>query len=277
MEEGVRSIATPTQAEPIDAREAVELLLPALTDADLVHLLATPHSPHSMASHADRLAIQSLLSSGSASVQEAILDALVGKKLDPDNRATALSSQAEQSLWELAATYALETLPQSEDWPTPLRTQIMAQFDRHRLDLEPDETVLANIRGLKASNLLTEPVLLKAAQGGEHRRVAAILAVAGGVPLHAVDHASGLRNAKALTALAWKSGFTMRSAVAAQAVLGQLNPANRLSPNDGGGFPLAKAEMEWQIESMRALRDEGPTDHATGTGTRTRRLPTTAD
>lgn len=258
IEEAIESMVQPSRVQPIEAVDAIELLVPVLTDADVIYLLATPPCPHSMSSHADHPAILSLLADGSAAVQEAILDALFGNTSEPQPLPTALSSQATQSLREIAAGYALEPPNQNEELPAPLQAEMTAQIHPGGPEPDGDEGVLASVRALKASNALTESTLLDAARRGEERRVAAILAIASGVPLDAIDRAAWLRSGKALVALAWKSGFTMRSAVAAQSALGQLSPPDRLGPDKDGKFPLATSEMEWQIELMRSLRDEDP-------------------
>lgn len=248
MEEVVGPAPHVAPDQPIGAAELADRLLPVLTDTDVLLLLATPPPAQSMASHADRPAIQALLAHGSVRVQEAILDALVGA----EPHSLTLSGEASRSLREIAAGHALAALAPSAEVSTQLWSQMVSRIDAGRSDLDGNETLLAPIQALKAADALTETTLLEAAQQGDFRRVAAILAVASGVSLDAVDRAWGLRSAKALVALAWKSGFTMRSALVAQTLLGQLSPSNTLFPNDDGGFPLARAEMEWQIELLSA-------------------------
>ena len=105
-------------------------------------------------------------------------------------------------------------------------------------------------RRLEALGALGEPALLEAGGQGEARRMAAMLAVAAGVPLAMVDRASAMRSAKALVSLVWKAGYSMRVATAVQALLGHLPPGAILHAAPDAGFPLGTDEMAWQIEFL---------------------------
>ncbi len=80
--------------------------------------------------------------------------------------------------------------------------------------------------------------------------MAAMLAVAAGVPLPIVDRAAAMRSAKALVSLVWKAGYSMRVASAVQALLGQLPPGAILHAGPDAGFPLGPEEMAWQIDFL---------------------------
>ena len=106
---------------------------------------------------------------------------------------------------------------------------------------------------MAARGELVEETLLAAAQRGEARYSAALLAVAAGTPVSVVDRASSLRSAKGLVSLVWKAGFTMRVAVALQTLLARLAPDAVLTAGPGGGFPLAVEEMRWQLEFLARM------------------------
>ena len=80
-----------------------------------------------------------------------------------------------------------------------------------------------------------------------------LLAIAAGTPVSAVDRASSLRSAKGLVSLVWRAGFTMRAAVALQALLARLAPDAVLTAGPDGGFPLAVEEMRWQLEFLARM------------------------
>ena len=227
MAEVVRPIPHAALEQAIAAVEVADRLLPLLSDADLLFFLATPPPAQP---HADRPVLQALLAHGSVCVQEATLDAMVGAKPQSDLGHPTLSGEAGRHVREIAAEHALAVLAASADVSAQLCSQMVSRIGRVRSDPEGNETLLATIRVLKTANALPETTLLEAAEQGQTSRFAAILAVASGVPLDAVDRAWGLRNAKALVALAWKAGFTMRSALVAQTVLGQLSPSNTPVP-----------------------------------------------
>jgi hypothetical protein len=113
-----------------------------------------------------------------------------------------------------------------------------------------DEKVLAQARSAKARGQLTEALLTRAAQRGEARLAAALLAVAADVPLASVDHAAALRSAKGMVSLIWKAGFTMQAATPVQVLLARLPPDEVLRADAAGGFPFGPDELRWQVEFL---------------------------
>ena len=115
---------------------------------------------------------------------------------------------------------------------------------------EGEEALLALVRQLDAAGALNEATLIDAARAGDLRRVAAVLAVASGLTLAAVDRAAAQRHARALVALAWNAGFSMRAGLVAQVALGRLGPGALIPAGPGGGFPMTTDEMQWQLEVL---------------------------
>ena len=258
-------------------------LSPLLTDADLLALLAAPPHPSAAASVASRVglsaqvadavaagadsaAVRALLSNRSAAIQEATLDALIGQARPhpswhaPLVQRPVLSARAARALTDFVAAELLDTLAKRADLDpaviADLRCRVVARLHLVAHSKEPlgrsdrDDEMVASLRALDSAGLLNEVALLKAARAGDQRRVAAVLAVASGVPLEAVDRVAALRNAKGLIALAWNAGFSMRAAEVIQAMLGQLGPGAVLLPGPSGAFPLSYDEMQWQLEVL---------------------------
>jgi Uncharacterised protein conserved in bacteria (DUF2336) len=121
--------------------------------------------------------------------------------------------------------------------------------DASRLELTADQA-MSQAQSLAAEGRLSEDALLQAAKRGESRLASALLAVSAGMPLSVVDRAASLRSAKGLISLCWKAGFSMRVATPLQSLLARIPPASALQPGPGGNFPLAVAEMRWQLEFL---------------------------
>ena len=249
---------------------------PLLTDADLIELLATPaHAAKAIvvasrpdlsaavsdhiAGHADSAAVCALLQNPSALIRESTLDGLIGRAADhpdwhePLARRPSLPEQAARALSRIVAADVLDILAARADLSPLLAAELRGRVASTLGDapLPPTEAeILDSVRRLNSVGQLTEASLLSAVAAGDHRQIAAILAVAAGVPLAALDRAVGLRSAKALVSLAWKAGFTMRAAQAVQATLGQLSPSETLAAGPIGEFPLSGDEMEWQVELL---------------------------
>jgi len=252
-------------------------LSPLLTDGDLLALLAAPPHPEAVrsvaarpglsgrvadavAAEADTASVRALLQNRSAAIQEATLDALVAQAAghmdwhEPLVRRPVLSRAAARALSTMVATGLARVLAGRSDLDPALAGELRARLLTRLDDLPAPqadmEDAVPALRRLHAAGALTEATLLDAAQAGNVRRTTAILAVASGLPLGAVERAAYLRSAKALVSLAWRAGFGMRAGAVVQAVLGQLGPGALLAALPGGGFPLTEAEMAWQIEVL---------------------------
>ncbi len=256
-------------------------LSPLLTEGDLLALLATPPHPDAsravaarpglgatvadaVVAQADSAAIRALLLNRTAAMQEATLDALVAQAgahpewHEPLVRHPALGKPAARALSALAEGELLCLLAEradlDPDLARELRQQMMARLDAPAAAPPAEVDLQASLRRLHAAGALTEAVLLDAVRAGDARRASAILAIASGLPMAAVERAATLRSAKALVSLTWRAGFGMRAGSAVQVVPGGLEPGALLPPSPTGGFPLTEAEMTWQIEVLAAAR-----------------------
>jgi uncharacterized protein (DUF2336 family) len=265
--------------------EPVIRLSPLLTTEDLLALVAMapaagtvmavarradlePAVSDAIAASADVAAIRALLANPSAQIREETLDALVARSVDhpdwhePLVRRPSLPSRAAQMLSEIVATHLLTELATRGDLAPALAEEL-----RHRVAsrLAPGaphgaapadpttEEAVAQAHATATRGELGEETLLAAARRGEGRYVAALLALAAGIPVSVVDRASSLRSAKGLVSLVWKAGFTMRVAVALQILLARLAPDTVLTAGPGGSFPLAVEEMRWQLEFLSRM------------------------
>jgi hypothetical protein len=266
----------------LSVSEPVIRLSPLLTTADLLALVARAPAAGSVlavarrpqldaavsdaiAATVDSAAIRALLANASAQIREATLDALVARSVEhtdwhePLVRRPSLSPRAAQMLSEIVATHLLEVLATRADLPPPLAEEL-----RHRIvaRLVPDPCVAPTRHEMTADEAhehahalaqrgqLVEETVLEAARCGEARYATALLAVAAGMPISVVDRAASLRSSKGLVSLAWKAGFTMRTAVAMQTLLARLAPDAVLTAGQDDGFPLALDEMRWQLDFL---------------------------
>jgi uncharacterized protein (DUF2336 family) len=264
----------------LSVSEPVIRLSPLLTTADLLALVARAPAAGSVlavarrpqldatvsdaiAATVDNAAIHALLANASAQIREVTLDALVARSVehtdwhDPLVRRPSLSPHAAQMLSEIVATHLLEVLATRADLPPPLAEEL-----RHRIvarlvpDVAParhDMTAAeaqVEAHAVAQRGQLVEETVLAAARRGEARYATALLAEAAGMPVSVVDRAAALRSSKGLVSLAWKAGFTMRTAVAMQSLLARLPPDAVLTAGQDDGFPLALDEMRWQLDFL---------------------------
>jgi hypothetical protein len=74
--------------------------------------------------------------------------------------------------------------------------------------------------------------------------VRAALAAKAKIAPEKVESILGSRSGKAVTALAWKAGFSMRTAVLIQRRIAGIPPDKMLNARDGIDFPLSTQELE---------------------------------
>ena len=135
---------------------------------------------------------------------------------------------------------------------TRLEHRLSGQLAHRFIEPSAQEAVEAAHR-LKRAGALKEAVLIAAAQRGESRLVAAMLAVAAGVPVSAVDRAVSLRSTKSLVSLIWRAGFSMVPAGPVQSLLARVPPDGMLLAGPDGEFPLSVEEMRWQLEFLARI------------------------
>lgn len=100
---------------------------------------------------------------------------------------------------------------------------------------------------LHKTGKLDDAVMADALALREHEFIQMGLALRAKLPLDTVKRMFETRSAKAVTALAWRAGLTMRFALDLQRELAKVPHTELLYPRNGEDFPLSDEEMDWQI------------------------------
>ena len=269
-------------ATAMQVAEPVIRLSPLLSDDDLLALIAAPPVAATLnavasrpgiapaitqalaaSDHAD--AITAMLENPTAAIQEATLDALVGRARAhtawhaPIVRRPHLSSHAARALSLFVAEHLLDELAQRADLDAAtsaeLRRRVGSSLAASRAPQAPTDLhqAMAQARCMFADGALDELAVLAAVERGEAVLATALLAVATDLPYAAVDRAVTLRSPKAIVALVWKANFGMALAVALQSMLLGAAPHTLLQAAPRGGFPLAVDEMRFQLDFLAKM------------------------
>lgn len=268
------------QDSDMSVSEPIIRLSPLLTQEDLLALLAAPPAPgtvtaiarrphlseavsEGVAATASSAAIHALLCNRSAAIREATLDSLIAQSVhhcewhEPLVQRPALPPKAARRLADVVATQYLEMLTQRADLPPDLAEELQGKLAARMASGSQEEPprltaaqAMEEAEAIKADGRLNEETLLRATQRGEARLASALLAAAAEMPFAAVERAASLRSAKGLVSLCWKAGYSMRVAGPLQTLLCRIPPGEVLGAGIGGNFPLAPAEMRWQIEFL---------------------------
>jgi uncharacterized protein (DUF2336 family) len=259
---------------------------PLLSDEDILEIIAQAPIPGALAAVARRAtvrpavadavaasadvgAIAALLANPSAQIREETLDRLVERA--PGNVAwhrplverPVLAAATARKLAGFVADHLLRRLSERRDLD-PATAREVAQAVKRRLDDASDPAppispapnqaaeALARARQLQRDGKLGESAVLAAA-ASDRAFASAALAVLAELPVETIDRVLAARSPKGVTALAWKSGFSMRAALKLQLQLAQIAPAQALKPRADGGFPLSAEAMEWQLDFFRGM------------------------
>jgi uncharacterized protein (DUF2336 family) len=89
--------------------------------------------------------------------------------------------------------------------------------------------------------------LITMMKSGKVGPVGAAISLRAGIPTDVTMRILTSKNPKALVALAWKAGMTAAQAQSLQTSVGGISPKTALAPTMTGGYPIAHADMEWQL------------------------------
>nr|WP_209988183.1 DUF2336 domain-containing protein [Azospirillum picis] len=101
---------------------------------------------------------------------------------------------------------------------------------------------------LNKEGKLTEKLIEGSMVEGDRAFVMAALAELSQIPLPVVDRIVATHAARAVTALVWRTGLSMRFARQVQLRLAQIPPKTALNARDGTHYPMTDEEMRWQLE-----------------------------
>jgi len=246
----------------------------ALDEAELLALLAARPEPwvaeaiarrpavsapvcRAVVARGDRVATTSLIANPGAAIPEETLGALADaggqvviggadrmpRPLLPPGLLSRLSGLIDQAMQgAIAGTGAFDRAAAAE----------IAAVARRRLDWARDY-VAREQPALRAARLmeqgaLDEPAVWDAISWGDRGFVRAALALRARIPPAVVQRILDSGGVRAVTALAWRAGLSMRCArLLAHRVAG-IPPRKLLNARDGTHYPLTETEMRWHLE-----------------------------
>lgn len=113
------------------------------------------------------------------------------------------------------------------------------------------DPILQRVKKDREAGLLTEANLARALEKNEHEYVKAALIEMSELPSKTVNQMMGTRTAKAMLAIAWKAGLSIKMAVRLQLELARVNRNDVMRAGDDGGYPMSEADLDWYVESFR--------------------------
>jgi uncharacterized protein (DUF2336 family) len=246
---------------------------PLLSDADLMELIAesaVDGAAEAIASRAevgedlvetiarsmDVPAVTALLANPNAQIREDTLDLLISRAIDIDAlheplaMRPNLSMRAIRRIASFVARSLLEDLLEREgldvETQKHLRDRVMERVEGEDGSEKLDAT-LASVRSAFEAGKLDDPSVTKLADAGEKECLGMALSLLIGEPVKKISEVMDTRSPEAITAMCWKAGLSMRTALAVQKALHIKHP-DLLLPKDGFEYPLDGEKLNLQLE-----------------------------
>lgn len=163
-----------------------------------------------------------------------------------------LSIRAMRRVAGFVATSLVEMLAQRRDLNDDV-ARLLREVMQKRLEEttgELQEADEAQARELDERDLLDDDAFVDAIDIGRHDFVFEALATRSGFPNKSVKAMVKSRNASVVTALAWKAGLSMRTAMRLQRDVAHIPPNRMLNARNGFDYPLTKEEMAQQLKEL---------------------------
>jgi len=208
-------------------------------------------------------AIVSLLRNESAQIREEALDRLIETAAsrpglhEPLVRRPRLSSANAVKLAKFVAVALVAELKRRDELDDHTSGLLSEELARRieedpaaAVGLESDNPVDERNAAIRLHNngQLTDKVVSVALASGRRAFLMAALSLRSGLEEPVVHSLISSRNAKAVTALAWKAELNMGFALQLQLRLGNVEPRSAIRPDQDGRFPLSEEDMNWQID-----------------------------
>ncbi|MEQ1888439.1 MAG: DUF2336 domain-containing protein [Alphaproteobacteria bacterium] len=255
---------------------------PLLSDNDLLQIMASGIVDGAMAPIAQRhhvsetvsdaivasldvSAVASLLANRNAQIREETLDAIIDQAEDihrwhkPIVMRPELPMRAVRRVAGFVASSLLNILLERDDLDLDADTaDILKKSIRDRIKTEDfpeaEEEPIPGISAREAFNTgrLGDAEVTGAASINRRVFVIEALALKSGIPQLLTRRIFESRSGKAITALVWKAGLSMRTALEVQQSVGHVPRQDLVLARNGVDYPMNEEEMRWQLQYFDA-------------------------
>jgi uncharacterized protein (DUF2336 family) len=259
-------------ARDIEIRVAGPILQnsPVLADGDLIDIMGSGPIKGVLKAIAKR-----------RNVSQGVAEIVVNRAIASPDEASAVTDLLANDTARIGAgtmNKIIDVAPEHGDWHGPLASrkdltsdnmrrvaeipsEAIAETMSSRTDLDQAAmTALSNMIAKRMAELhkkraegaapakpANDEFLLSAMKSGKVAPICAALSLRAGISPEVTMRMLTSKNAKAVTALAWKAGMSMSQAQALQVNIGGIAQHKALGPTGTGGYPIAQPDMEWQI------------------------------
>jgi uncharacterized protein (DUF2336 family) len=203
-------------------------------------------------------AVAALLVNTSAQIREETLDAIIEQAVNikqwhaPIVMRPNLSIRALRRISTFVATALIDQMINAHALPAELveelREKVVERIRGDEFVEGDDDEIRRQAERIFERGEVTGSYILQMLEKKRFTLVMELLALAASLPRETVRKIVEFGRPEAVTALAWKAGLTMRTALGLQEKLALIPPNRRLNARNGLDFPLTEDEMRWQID-----------------------------
>ena len=274
------------------ARDAVEMVCvpvleysPLLSDADLIEIIASARAQDALAAVARRRgvsetvsdaivasldipAVAALLANPNARVREDAIERIIdhAETIEewhgPLAMRTDLSLRALRRIAGFVGAALIEQLSERHGLDDESQAHLNRCL-RQRLERDDEklrsatDTIRADVLKAYETGELTEAYVERAVLMGQREVAIECLAMLAPAHRSTVDKIVASRSAKAITALCWKAGLSMRVAFKIQSMVAKLRADELLPARAGVAYPLTEKEMQWHLSYFGLVKSGG--------------------
>lgn len=213
---------------------------------------------------ADVHAVAALLANDSAQLREDTLDRIIDQAQtvtvwhEPLVQRPKLPMNAVRRLSGFVAQSLVRVLCERNDLD-PATTEYLVDVVEQRFEddeasqqdeEESEESQVSRARAQHKDGTLDDECLQTAIEAGQTAFAIEALILLSGLGKESARKLIGSGSAKPVTALVWKCGLGMRTAMQVQRHIAKIAPAKMLNARGGTDYPLTDDELQWQIDNL---------------------------
>ncbi|GER02186.1 hypothetical protein JCM17845_28090 [Iodidimonas gelatinilytica] len=247
---------------------------PLLNDDDLKEIIAAGLTENALVSVARREtvsedladdvaatleipAVAALLANPNAQIREETLDSIIDQAREvkslhrPLAMRPSLSIRAMKRIAGFVASalvhHMINANALENDAAENILERVRARIMSERVDDTEAQRLLEQARDYHARGMLDDAFIVNGIENNQRELLIQCLGVMADIDAKVVRQILHSKSGRAVTALAWKAGLSMRTAFQIQTELALVSPSQLVAAKNGETYPLDDSEMVWQL------------------------------
>lgn len=214
-----------------------------------------------IAASLDVPAVSALLANPNAQIREETLDAIIDNAADitdwhePLVRRPNLSIRLMRRIATFVASSLVQVMVEENDLGAgdgaALLGRVRERIENEDIDAADQASVAETVADLHARGAIDDAFIVDAIKKGQRDVVIHALSLMADVYLDDIREMIRVRNARRLTAAAWRAGLAMRTAFRIQKDVALIAPKDLINARDGFDYPLSEAQMDGLLDPCR--------------------------